>query len=146
MSDFYRQKGFDESSRLHGNPDLLIPFFDNIYQQLIFEPTHKDELNPELNQLEQEKSKLKEEIERITSKIDDIRKDEVKFREEKKAYEEKARLYDLENKKIKYNPKIYQTFQIAIILLLIIIILVYSIFFMHLFSSPTAKIFPPINE
>jgi len=146
MNDYYKQKGFEESALQHGNPDILSAFFDQIYQQLILDPEYKEHPNPRLNQHEQEKLNLEKKIDDLKNKIQDVKNDEEKFRKEKKEREEIARKHDLENSKAKFNPKLYNTLQLVTILLVIVIFVVYSIFFMHLFSKPTAKIFPPFNE
>lgn len=146
MDDFYKNKGYVESSLKHGNSDLLPAFFDQIYQQQILDPEYKEQPNPIMNQHEQEKISYQQRIEDLKNKILDVKNDEEKFRKEKKEYEELARKYDLENHSVKFNPGTYQTLRIIGYLLIVVIIIVYSIFFMHLFSKPTAKIWPPFNE
>lgn len=146
MDDFYKQKGFEEASLKHGNPDILQAFFDQIYHQLILDPDYKEQTNPKINQHNEEKANLQTKIDNLKTKIDDVRKDEENYRNEKKDFEEKARRYDLEEKKEKYNPAAYNTLSILNILLILVIIIIYSIFFMHLFSKPTTKILPPIDE
>lgn len=146
MKDFFTQLGSEKAETHHGNPEMLRTFFEQIYKQIIVEPQFIVQPNPLNNVIENEKENLLNKIKQLDDKITDVRQDEEKYRREKIETEEKARKYDLENKKLTFNPRFYRTLQVISWLLVIVLVLVYSIFFMHLFAPPSTKIIPPISE
>ncbi|GEM_PF-2231569 len=141
-----KDKGFSEAKNHHGNPDMLQSFFSQIKNGLILEPTYVARPDSLATKLKNEYDLIAKNISELQAKIDDVRKEEQEFRTQKSKYEEDARQYSLKNSTKKFNPASYYSILSISIILALVIFLIYSIFFMHLFSPPTTKIIPPISE
>lgn len=143
---YYRQKGFEEASVLHGLPIQLSAFFEHIYQQKITDPAAQEFIIKRNPDFSDKKEILEKRIKELENKILDVKKDEEDYRRKKIEEEEKARQYEVQRQILNYNPFLFKILVIIDILLIIAILFAYGVFFMHMFSTPSTKILPPINE